>query len=429
MNVHLPGRHNLAGLKKEIIMRIIDLALKDLLQILRDWKAAFFLVLMPIGFTLLFGFIFTEQSPDSLEDHRLPVALVDQDLDLVGQPLFDLISLSETVQPIFPENGQTLDDLKTQVEDGDLAAVVVIPSSYTAELMGGGSPQLDLIINTETGAGTTAQWALQSAVSRLQKSVAAAQFSTQARAGIESFSDDVAEKAYFAASLEEAVAAWGSPPVTLASTYTGQDANSETETVNAFTHSSPGMMVQFAIAGLIGAAEVLVLERKTGSLRRLLTTPIRRYEILLGHYLAMVVMIFVQFVVLIVFAQVFLDVPYFSAPLGTFLVALSTAAFAAATGLLISTLAKTAEQVVVFSLIPMFILSGLGGAWMPLEFTGEAFQKVAYLTPLAWSTTAFKNIIERGQGLESVLMPVAIISGFAIIAFGLAAWRFKFEEA
>lgn len=187
--------------------------------------------------------------------------------------------------------------------------------------------------------------------------------------------------------------------------------------------------MQFAIAGLIGAAEVLVLERKSGSLRRLLTTPIRRYEILLGHYLAMVTMIFTQFSILIIFAQVFLDVPYFSAPFATFLVAFSTAAFAAAVGLLISTLSKTSEQVVVFSLIPMFVLSGLGGAWVPLEFTGAAFQKVAYLTPLAWSMTAFKNIIERGQGLNSVLLPVLIVSGFAIVIFGLAVWRFRFEEA
>ena len=77
----------------------------------------------------------------------------------------------------------------------------------------------------------------------------------------------------------------------------------------------------------------------------------------------------------------------------------------------------------------MFVLSGLGGAWVPLEFTGEAFQKVAYLTPLAWSMTGFKNIIERGQGLESVLLPVVIILGFAIVIFVLAVWRFRFEEA
>ena len=42
----LPGRQPLR--KKEIVMRIFDLALKDLLQIVRDWKAAFFLILMTL---------------------------------------------------------------------------------------------------------------------------------------------------------------------------------------------------------------------------------------------------------------------------------------------------------------------------------------------------------------------------------------------
>ena len=410
-------------------MRIIDLALKDLLQIIRDWKAAFFLIVMPIGFTLLFGFIFSEQSTDSLADQRLPIALVDQDQDLLGAPLNELLALSGTIRPVTLEDGQSLDDLKTLVEDGELAAIVIFPEGYSSATLAGNTPQLDLIINTESGAGTTAQWAIQGTVSRLNSAVSAAKFSTQTRADIEPFADDIAEKTYFAVSLDEAVAAWESPSVKLVNTYTGQDTREDAAPVNAFTHASPGMMVQFAIAGLIGAAEVLVLERKSGSLRRLLTTPIRRSEVLLGHFLAMVTMIFTQFAILIIFAQVFLDVPYFSAPLATFLVAFATAAFAASMGLLISTLSKTSEQVVVFSLIPMFVLSGLGGAWVPLEFTGETFQKVAYLTPLAWSMTGFKNIIERGQGLESVLLPVVIISGFAIVIFGLAVWRFRFEEA
>ncbi len=410
-------------------MRIIDLALNDLLQILRDWKAAFFLLVMPIGFTLLFGFIFSEQSTGGVEDWRLPVALVVQDQDLSGPPLYELLALSDTLRPEIPEEGQTLDDLKTQVEEGDLAAVIIVPEGYSAAALAGNALALDVIINTESGAGTTAQWAIQTTVSRLNSALTAAQFSTQARADIEPFAGAAAEQTYFAASLNEAVFAWENPPVTLASSYTGQDTSEQAAPVNAFTHSSPGMMVQFAIAGLIGAAEVLVLERKSGALRRLLTTPVKRAEILLGHFLAMLVMIFAQFAILIIFAQVFLDVPYFSAPLATFLVALATATFAAAMGLLIGTLAKTAEQVVVFSLIPMFILSGLGGAWVPLEFTGEAFQKIAYLTPMAWSMTGFKNIIERGQGLESVLLPVGVVMMFAALIFGCAVWRFKFEEA
>ncbi|MFC1996662.1 ABC transporter permease [Chloroflexota bacterium] len=410
-------------------MRIIDLAIKDLLQIVRDWKAAFFLIAMPVGFTLLFGFIFSEQSVNPEEDLRLRVAVVDQDKDLLEIPFYEMLAGSDTIHPVKIDADQKLAELKKQVEDGKLAAVIIIPRGYTTAVQAGDPPQLDVIINTESGAGTTAQWALQGVVSRVLGAASTAQFSTQIRAGIKPFSDEAEKQAYFSDSLNEAVSAWNEPPATIAPSFTGQDSSEEQGTVNAFTHSSPGMMVQFAIAGLIGAAEILVLERKSGSLRRLLTTPIRRYEILLGHFLAMVIMILTQFVILILFAQIFLDVPYLREPLATFLVAFATATFAAGMGLLISTLAKTAEQVVVFSLIPMFVLSGLGGAWVPLEFTGETFQKIAYLTPMAWSMTGFKNIIERGQGLESVMIPIGILLIFAVILFGLAAWRFKFEEA
>jgi hypothetical protein len=38
--------------------------------------------------------------------------------------------------------------------------------------------------------------------------------------------------------------------------------------------SSPGMIVQFAVFSLITSSMVLVLERKSGALRRLLTAPV-----------------------------------------------------------------------------------------------------------------------------------------------------------
>jgi len=408
-------------------MNIIDLVMKDLLQILRDWKAAFFLLIMPIGFTLLFGFIFSE--PSTQEDLRLPVAVLDQDKTFFGDVFFDLLSFSETVRPVWPGDDPDIGELKTQVKDGDLSGVVVIPAVDSDKFLVGEFPQIEVIINSESNAGATAQWAIQGSLNRMMSAFDAALFSKNTLADFEPFVNHEAEMANFQESLTAAVAFWENPPVQMESSFTGQDDSESTQTVNSFTHSSPGMMVQFAVAGLIGSAEILVLERKSGALRRLLTTPVHRYEILLGHFLAMVVMILIQFAILIIFAQVFLDVPYFSAPFATFLVATATAIFTAAMGLLISTLAKTSEQVVVYSLIPMFVLSGLGGAWVPLEYTGEAFQKVAYFTPMAWSMMGFKNIIERGKGLESVLLPVGVILAIAVIVFGLAAWRFKFEEA
>ena len=184
------------------------------------------------------------------------------------------------------------------------------------------------------------------------------------------------------------------------------------------------MMIQFAIAGLLTAASVIVNERKTRALQRLLTTSTSRFQILMGHYLAIFTLIFVQFLILILFGQ-FLGVNYLRLPLATLLVAVVTAICIAALGLLIGVLARSEEQAIIFSLIPMFVLSGLGGAWLPLEYTGATFQAIGHVSPVAWAMDGFKNIVARGLGFSSVLLPAAALLGYALLFFALAAWRFQ----
>ena len=41
--------------------------------------------------------------------------------------------------------------------------------------------------------------------------------------------------------------------------------------------------------------------------------------------------------------------------------------------------------------------------------------------------TGFQNLIVRGQGMESVWLPVGIMLAFALGFFGLAMWRLRFE--
>jgi ABC-2 type transport system permease protein len=170
-----------------------------------------------------------------------------------------------------------------------------------------------------------------------------------------------------------------------------------------------------------------VLERKSRSLHRLLTTAISRVEIILGHYLTMFVMIFLQLALLVGFGQLALGLDYAREPVATLLLAVTMSLWTASLGLLIGVLAKTEEQAIIFSMIPMFILSALGGAWMPLEVTGEAFQTIGHLLPTAWAMDGIQNIIVRGLGLESVLLPAGIMLVYAVALFALGAWRFKFE--
>jgi ABC-2 type transport system permease protein len=175
------------------------------------------------------------------------------------------------------------------------------------------------------------------------------------------------------------------------------------------------MMAQFAIAGLIGAAEIIVQERKSGSLDRLKTTAVSRFQILTGHWLAMFVMILIQFIVLITFGQVFLKLDFLSAPLATLLLAFACCAFVASLGLLIGILAKLPEQTAIFALIPMFLFSGLGGAWMPLELLGETVRTVAKFTPVAWIMIGYKDILLRGAQLAQVVLPIMVLLGFAVL--------------
>jgi len=116
------------------------------------------------------------------------------------------------------------------------------------------------------------------------------------------------------------------------------------------------------------------------------------------------------------------------APSATLLVAFSAALCISAMGLLIGIIARSEEQAVTFSIIPMFVFSGLGGACVPLEVTGGTFQIIGHLTPVAWAMDGFKNIIIRGFGLDSVLLSAGVLTAYAVLFFALAVWRLSASE-
>jgi ABC-type multidrug transport system permease subunit len=194
---------------------------------------------------------------------------------------------------------------------------------------------------------------------------------------------------------------------------------------NPYNQASPGILVQFAVFGLVTSGQILVQERKTRTLQRLVSTSMRPWEILAGHFLAILTVVMAQELILIVFGQLALGVDYARELPGSLLVALGLGLWVSAVGLLIGVLAKGEEQVVLFSLIAMFIFSALGGTWFPLEVAGKAFYMVSRFTPTAWAMTGFQNILIRGQGLETVWLPVVILLAFAGGFFALAVWGFR----
>lgn len=410
-------------------MRAIDLALKDLVQLVRDWKSAVFLLAMPIVFTLLFGFAFGGFGGQE-DDPRLPVGF--QDLDTsgtMGLALLDLLRDSDVIRP--EEAGNRSEQwVEQQIEDKKLAGALVVPEGYGTALLAGQESRVILLIDTGSTEGLTVRSEVQAVTARLAGSVQAANLSAQEYSRRAGFASQADRQAFVDQALQVALTRWQQPAFTLSIRQSGDPVEGEESSAmpeNAFAHTSPSMMVQFAIAGLMGAATILVQERKSRALRRLLTTAISRLEIIAGHYLAMLILIFAQLLILVLFGQFILKVDYPRQPVAILLVMLATALWTAALGLLIGTLAKNDDQVVFFTLIPMFVLAGMGGAWIPLEITGQGFQTVGHLLPSAWAMDGFENVVIRRMDLASVLVPVGVMLAYAVLLGVLAAWRFRFE--
>ncbi len=392
------------------MIRILDIAQKDLKQIIRNRMTFLFLLIMPVAFTILFGVAFGGGGPT---DSRLPVGFLDQDGSHTSQGLQTLLGDS-TVIRLDIDAKRTLTDLEKLVSTGKLAAAVIVPKGYGEAAKTDAPMKLTVLNNPSNTAAQTVQVEIQGSANRLMTSVQTAGM----------IASSTGNAAGFDGSLDAALAAWKNPPVTVALTESGA-IQQEDKKALSMGQSSPSMMLQFAIAALLTAATVIVNERKSRSLQRLLTTSTSRMEILLGHFLAIFALIFGQFILLILFGQFALHVDYLRVPLATLLVALAAAVCISTLGLLIGVFARSEEQAVIFSLIPMFILAGLGGAWMPLEYTGATFQAVGHASPVAWAIDGFKNIAVRGLGFSSVLMPAAALAGYALLFFLIAAWRFR----
>lgn len=397
------------------MIRVFDITLNDLLQLRRDFKTFMFLIIMPVIFTFLLGFAFGAFSSAS-SDPRLPVGYLDQDKSKISGNLGDILTASDVIR-LDENSSRSPSDLDRLVADGKLAAAIIVPHGYGKAMLEDKSSRLTVIANTGTSVWATIQAELLARTSRLDSAVRTATILDQIDP----------QSIPFAYGLKQSLAAWDEPPIKVVEV-TSPTVEKSSNNAGALTHFAPGMMLQFAIAGLLTAAQVIVSERKSHTFQRLLTTATHRIQILLGHYLAILVMILAQFVLLIMFGQFALNIDYLRLPSATVLVAFCAAVCIAALGLLIGIAARSEEQAVVFSIILMFVFAGLGGAWVPLEITGATFQAIGHITPIAWAMDGFENIIARGLGFDSVLLPAAALVGYAVLFFALAVWRLNTIE-
>ncbi len=396
-------------------MRILDLAFKDITQTFRDKRSLLFLVAMPIAFTLFMGFAYRSGAESNTPiDNRIPLGWVNNDPDgLLSQLLFTFLSKLDSVKLV----ELAPDATQTSVRKGETTGALIVPAGYSQQAEAGNDPQLTLVADLNTARGQSLFNLLRVPVTQLWSSVEIA------RLGAESAGSSAEYKPSFTAAAQ----AWARIDNNKLIRVEMAVAQPEKSLYgdNPYNQASPGILVMFAIFGLVVSGQTLVQERKLRTLQRMMTTSMRSWQVVAGHLLAMFVVVFLQIILLVVFGQLALGVDYLREPLGTLAVSISLGLWIAATGLLIGVLAKSDSQVILFSLIGMFIFSALGGLWFSLEASSGAFAAIGRVLPSAWAMAGYQNILVRGLGFASTLIPSATLLAYALGFFLLAVWRFR----
>ncbi len=162
-------------------------------------------------------------------------------------------------------------------------------------------------------------------------------------------------------------------------------------------------------------------ERQSGTLERLLTTPIGKADFMLGYAVAFAVLGTVQAVVATAFA-VWVCGLEVAGPLWLLVVvAVVDALLGTALGLLASAFARTEFQAVQFMpafIFPQFLLCGL---FIARDQMPDALYWISNLLPLSYAVDAMKTITTDPDPLASVGGDVAVVAGFIVAALALAS--------
>jgi ABC-2 type transport system permease protein len=162
-------------------------------------------------------------------------------------------------------------------------------------------------------------------------------------------------------------------------------------------------------------------ERSSGTLERILTTPLRRFDLLAAYGTAFSIAAAVQATVACVVAFWFLGFDTAGSPALVFLIAIVNAVLGVGLGLLCSAFARTEFQAVQFMpvvIAPQLLLCGI---IVPREVLPEWLQWISNVLPASYALEALQQVGAHPEITAVAVRDIAVVIGFAVLAMALAA--------
>ncbi|MFQ6043432.1 MAG: ABC transporter permease [Candidatus Poribacteria bacterium] len=199
--------------------------------------------------------------------------------------------------------------------------------------------------------------------------------------------------------------------------------NPELKSVNFIV---PGLIATIMMMlGAISTSLSIVGERERGTFEKLIVTPVRPYELVIGKIFPYVILAFVDVIFCLLVGRFWFKVPIKGSL--SLLLCLSTLFLFSALGLglFISAIAKTQRVAMLLSmltsLLPTFLLSGF---IFPIENMPKALQLVTYLVPARYFLEILRGIFLKGVGLRVLWMNVVWLLIFSLVMVFISAAKF-----
>jgi ABC-2 type transport system permease protein len=358
----------------------------------------FFTFAMPLLIVLLLGLAFQGAE-------NVGVGVLD---DSQGPASQALVHGLEEAPGLTVRSYRDADALDTAVTRSEVGGGVYVPPDYDETLASGDQATVQLLLDSVSGDAAAVRAQVQEVIDRQSGLVLAARAAQQAAELDLASGLELAAQAASAAALVE---------VQVTATGTGIAAG-----LSIRDYAVIGQLVLFLFLIALTGAGDMAESRRLGVSRRMLATPTTAGAVIGGEGLGRYGIAGLQAVAIIVGTALLFAVDWVNLPAVLAVVAVY-ALVATGAGLLVGAVASSAQQAGAIGPVVGITLGFLGGCTWPLELVPEPMQVAAHLTPQAWAMDALTGIVGEGRSLAEVMVPVAVLLGFAAVLLPVSAWR------
>ncbi len=371
---------------------------KDLLALRRNRESVAALIILPIAFLLLFGYIF----PSATTEQHMPMGIVNLDNGQASSALVTQIeNMNKNSGAMNIVNYSSVEEAKTQIDRGNVYGTFIIPPGFSNNLTNGKSGNLIVYVDNSNP--------------QLSSSVESAASNTiTALNGMQA---------------EINVVKMGSTTVNAQSIVFPFTQNIETTIPgksNYFNFLAPGLMIMIVmITVMTGIPEAISKEREMGTFDGMLSAPINQISIILGYTASLCVKGFAQVILVLAIAIIFFGVTIQgSILLAFFLLLLGIFSFVGIGILAVSSSKNQATGTTIVNLI-MFPMMFLAGIFFPIQQMPWFMQDISKIIPLTYAADAMRKVMLLNANISDVIIQILILVAFGIVTMSLAVILFR----